>query len=257
MSGDGKRSVGHRPQATALILDSTRPKADSLVSTARRGDRYGSALVCGSGKQKVAGCQRAGETDKSDRIRCGEIRADDGIGPNLRYDEIVEVRDTRDLELYFVLALAEVVHKIAPKRTHEHEGILPAGGGLQQELRITPHLIGGVDAADKSVIAAVSGPGHLFGIAEKGIDNRAVAAVVVATGLGAVAAVSGPGDFAGVAEKLVANPAGAVVAAGQGVVAAVSGPGHFAGVAEKQVVQNAANGAVVVAAGQDIVAAVS
>jgi hypothetical protein len=25
MSGDGKRSVGHRPQATALILDSTRP----------------------------------------------------------------------------------------------------------------------------------------------------------------------------------------------------------------------------------------
>jgi hypothetical protein len=25
MSGDGKRSVGHRPQATALILDSTDP----------------------------------------------------------------------------------------------------------------------------------------------------------------------------------------------------------------------------------------
>ena len=28
MSGDGKRSVGHRPQATALILDSTRPICD-------------------------------------------------------------------------------------------------------------------------------------------------------------------------------------------------------------------------------------
>jgi len=28
MSGDGKRSVGHRPQATALILDSTRLTAD-------------------------------------------------------------------------------------------------------------------------------------------------------------------------------------------------------------------------------------
>ena len=28
MSGDGKRGVGHRPQATAPILDSTRPSAD-------------------------------------------------------------------------------------------------------------------------------------------------------------------------------------------------------------------------------------
>jgi Zn-dependent protease with chaperone function len=28
MSGDGKRSVGHRPQATAPILDSTRPTGD-------------------------------------------------------------------------------------------------------------------------------------------------------------------------------------------------------------------------------------
>ena len=27
MSGDGKRSVGHRPQATAPILDSTDPEA--------------------------------------------------------------------------------------------------------------------------------------------------------------------------------------------------------------------------------------
>jgi len=33
MSGDGKRSVGHRPQATAPILDST----DSDVSSIRRG----------------------------------------------------------------------------------------------------------------------------------------------------------------------------------------------------------------------------
>jgi len=32
MSGDGKRSVGHRPQATAPILDST----DSAVSSIRR-----------------------------------------------------------------------------------------------------------------------------------------------------------------------------------------------------------------------------
>jgi hypothetical protein len=179
------------------------PRADSLVFTARRGDEYGSALVCGSGKQKVVGCQRAGEPDESDRIRCGEIRADDGVGPNLRYDEIVEVRDTRYLELYFVLALAEVVHKIAPERIHEHEGILPAGGRLQQESRITPHLIAGVDAADKSVIAAVSGPGHLVGIADKGVDNRAVAAVVVAAGQGVVAAVSGSGHVAGVADKLV------------------------------------------------------
>jgi hypothetical protein len=36
MSGDGKRSVGHRPQATALILDSTRPGADLSFVTARR-----------------------------------------------------------------------------------------------------------------------------------------------------------------------------------------------------------------------------
>ena len=27
MSGDGKRSVGHRPQAAAPVLDSTRPGA--------------------------------------------------------------------------------------------------------------------------------------------------------------------------------------------------------------------------------------
>jgi hypothetical protein len=33
MSGDGKRSVGHRPQATAPILDSTRPAADKTVAS--------------------------------------------------------------------------------------------------------------------------------------------------------------------------------------------------------------------------------
>ena len=32
MSGDGKRSVGHRPQTTAPILDST--KADILIAWA-------------------------------------------------------------------------------------------------------------------------------------------------------------------------------------------------------------------------------
>jgi hypothetical protein len=30
MSGDGKRSVGHRPQATAPILDSTTPSVASI-----------------------------------------------------------------------------------------------------------------------------------------------------------------------------------------------------------------------------------
>src|SRR5262249_50087716 len=184
-----------------------------------RGDGRGSALVCGSGKQKVAGGQRAGEADESDRIRCGEICADDSVGPDLRYDEIVEVRDTRDLELYFVLALAEVVHKIAPERTHEHEGILPAGGRLQQGLRTPPPLMGGVEAADKRIIPAVSGPAHLLGIADQSVDNTAPAAVVVAAGQGVVAAVSGPGHVAGVAEKFVDNTAGdtVVVAPGQAV----------------------------------------
>jgi hypothetical protein len=35
MSGDGKRGVGHRPQAAAPILDSTRPKADIAPLTGR------------------------------------------------------------------------------------------------------------------------------------------------------------------------------------------------------------------------------
>ena len=33
MSGDEKRSVGHRPQATALILDSTRSKGEELSAS--------------------------------------------------------------------------------------------------------------------------------------------------------------------------------------------------------------------------------
>ena len=33
MSGDGKRSAGHRPKATAPILDSTRPRADRAGSS--------------------------------------------------------------------------------------------------------------------------------------------------------------------------------------------------------------------------------
>jgi hypothetical protein len=56
MSGDGKRSVGHRPQAAAPILDSTRPKSDSrpcIAALARgigwrvRGGRLNSAAPAG------------------------------------------------------------------------------------------------------------------------------------------------------------------------------------------------------------------
>jgi hypothetical protein len=36
MSGDGKRSVGHRPQATAPVLDSTRLCENSLEPRTRR-----------------------------------------------------------------------------------------------------------------------------------------------------------------------------------------------------------------------------
>jgi len=43
MSGDGKRSVGHRPQATALILDSTRPAADNSKGGGEL-VRYGTAV---------------------------------------------------------------------------------------------------------------------------------------------------------------------------------------------------------------------
>jgi hypothetical protein len=35
MSGDGKRSVGHRPQATAPILDSTDPDAPAADQRVR------------------------------------------------------------------------------------------------------------------------------------------------------------------------------------------------------------------------------
>jgi hypothetical protein len=35
MSGDGKRSVGHRPQATAPILDSTIATSDALTGSRR------------------------------------------------------------------------------------------------------------------------------------------------------------------------------------------------------------------------------
>jgi hypothetical protein len=44
MSGDGKRSVGHRPQATAPILDSTRPAAD-MSQPAQRGRRATSCVL--------------------------------------------------------------------------------------------------------------------------------------------------------------------------------------------------------------------
>ena len=47
MSGDGKRSVGHRPQATAPILDSTDP---SVPATAGVGPEIGVLLpVAGAG----------------------------------------------------------------------------------------------------------------------------------------------------------------------------------------------------------------
>jgi hypothetical protein len=35
MSGDGKRGVGHRPQATAPILDSTDPESPTLIKEVR------------------------------------------------------------------------------------------------------------------------------------------------------------------------------------------------------------------------------
>ena len=38
LSGDGKRSVGHRPQATALILDSTRSKIRKLRVSGQTSD---------------------------------------------------------------------------------------------------------------------------------------------------------------------------------------------------------------------------
>jgi hypothetical protein len=39
MSGDGKRSVGHRPQAAAPVLDSTRPEAEVACATASEGNQ--------------------------------------------------------------------------------------------------------------------------------------------------------------------------------------------------------------------------
>jgi hypothetical protein len=49
MSGDGKRSVGHRPQATAPILDSTRSRTAVrlLPSHGRCTFNYGSSLASG------------------------------------------------------------------------------------------------------------------------------------------------------------------------------------------------------------------
>ena len=45
MSGDGKRGVGHRPQATAPILDFTEPTSDSkLLGTQRLKPRMGLVL---------------------------------------------------------------------------------------------------------------------------------------------------------------------------------------------------------------------
>jgi hypothetical protein len=47
MSGDGKRGVGHRPQATAPILDSTKPPA-----------RCGAAMGQLSEENPTLGCRR-------------------------------------------------------------------------------------------------------------------------------------------------------------------------------------------------------
>ena len=51
MSGDGKRSVGHRPQATAPVLDSTEP---SVPATARVGPEVGVDLPMVAGERAIS-----------------------------------------------------------------------------------------------------------------------------------------------------------------------------------------------------------
>jgi hypothetical protein len=125
------------------------------VRGCRARDRCGPAPACGSSKDKVAGCQCAGEADEGDSVGCGSRRADDGVWTTGVYDEIVEIRDTRNLELHCVLALAEIVYEILPECAREHEGIVAAGDKVGQDLRITPHAVGGVDTADEPVVAAL------------------------------------------------------------------------------------------------------
>ena len=54
MSGDGKRSVGHRPQATAPVLDSTRPIPAAACASQQRKHPRPDPLTVGLGNILIA-----------------------------------------------------------------------------------------------------------------------------------------------------------------------------------------------------------